>query len=316
MDYKEPALIGFVQAAIDYLNYSKGNGERADLGNLTSADLDFLKNNLGLNFDNDAAAILRGHQAFRDIIYKRQHDRDEFDKTDYSNYKKEKEHEEENSPYNLFKEENEYRENQASSKESAEAIDNLFNQIESNSKKDKEVEAKVEVASNNETISITKDSNNINVIKDTINRIKNTAGKELRISNIEEDDPVFEYVEKENDYYKLLRNISKTYTNLSMDFIKDALSYKDEIDKTYPVNIPLIVLHRVSFKDVDNLRRFVEIMIGHQYYINVDEEKGIVDVFKQVVNTSGKIITVICDVANQGIHVGGNYEGYRVLKAE
>lgn len=312
MDYKEPALVGFVQAAIDYLNYSKGNGERADLGNLTSADLNFLKENLGLNFENDAAAILRGHQAFRDIIYKRQRDREEFDKTDYSNYKEHKEYEEENSPYNLFKEENEVRENQASSKESAEAIDNLFNQIESNAKQEKEVK----VESTNETINITKDSNNINAIKDTINRIKNTAGKELRISNIEEDDPVFEYVEKENDYYKLLRNISKTYNNLSMDFIKDALSYKDEIDKTYPVNIPLIVLHRVSFKDVDNLRKFAEIMIGHQYYINVDEEKGIVDVFKQVVNTSGKIITVICDVANQGMHVGGNYEGYRVLKAE
>ena len=312
MDYKEPALVGFVQAAIDYLNYSKGNGEKVDLGSLTSADINYLKDNLGLNFNDDAAAILRGQQAFRDIIYKRQHERELYNKTDYSN---DKVNEVPESPYNLFRENEEnnyYNENQASSKDSSEAIDNLFSQIESNAnyKKANKIEG------HNDTICIARDSNNVNAIKDAITRIKNTAGKDLRISNAEEDDPVFEYVEKESNYYKLLRNISKIYSNLSLDFIKDVLSNKDEIDKEYPVNIPIIILHRISFKDVEDLRRFAEIMISHKFFANVDEEKGIIDVFKQVINTSGKIITVICDVANQATYVNGNYEGYKVLKAE
>ena len=83
MDYREPALIGFVQAALDYLNYSKGNGEKVDLGTLSSSDINFLRDNLGLNFESDAAAILRGHQAFRDIIYTRQNERDAFSRGDY-----------------------------------------------------------------------------------------------------------------------------------------------------------------------------------------------------------------------------------------
>ena len=312
MDYKEPALIGFVQAAIDYLNYSKGNGEKVDLGSLTNADINFLKDNLGLNFDNDAAAILRGHQAFRDIIYKRQRDRDSFNKSDYSNYRP---NEPQDNPYNLFKENTEnnyYGENQASSKESSEAIDNLFDQIESNNKQEKEIIVK----EHDEPKKIDKDSNNNHVIKDAIIRIKNTAGKDLRVSNIEEDDPIFEYVDKENDYYRLIRNISKTYTNLSMDFIKDVLSNKEEIDRDYPINSPIILLHRISFAEVEDLRRFAEIMINNKFYINADETKGIIDIFMQVINTNGKIITVICDVANQAARVNGIYEGYKVIRAE
>ena len=312
MDYKEPALIGFVQAAIDYLNYSKGNGEKVDLGSLTNADINFLKDSLGLNFDNDAAAILRGHQAFRDIIYKRQHDRDSFNRSDYNNYKP---NEPQDNPYNLFRENQEnnfYGENQASSKESSEAIDKLFNQIESNTKQENRIEKEVKP----EPKKVIRDSNNNIVIKEAITRIKNTAGKDLRMSSNEEDDPVFEYVDKESDYYKLIRTISKTYTNLSMDFIKDVLSYKEEIDRDYPVNFPIVLLHRISFEDVEDLRRFAEIMINNKFYINADESKGIIDIFMQVINTNGKIITVICDVANQAARVNGNYEGYKVIRAE
>ena len=313
MDYKEPALIGFVQAAIDYLNYSKGNGEKVDLGSLTNADINFLKDSLGLNFDNDAAAILRGHQAFRDIIYKRQRDRDSFNRPDYNNYRP---NDIQDNPYNLFRENsdnNYYGENQASSKESSEAIDNLFNQIESNNKHENKINI---VKEPKETKKIERDSSNNHVIKDAITRIRNIAGKDLRISNSEDDDPIFDYVDKESDYYKLVRNISKTFTNLSMDFIKDVLSYKEEIDREYPVNLPIILLHRISFDDVENLRRFAEIMINNKFYINADETKGIIDIFMQVINTNGKIITVICDVANQAAQVNGVYEGYKVIKAE
>lgn len=316
MEYKEPALIGFIQAAIDYLNYSKANGRKVDFGTLTSEDIDFLKDNLNLNFENDAAAILRGQQAFKEIIYKRQQERDNFGKTNNESYFNSKIQE---TPYQLFENhiKDDFQEiNKASSKESAEAIDKLFSQIESNVQESAEEKIEPVINKTVQTSQIHIDSNNVNTIKESIKRIKNTAGKELRIANNEEEDPVFEYVEKESDYYKLLRDISKTYTYLSIDFIRDALSYRAEIEREYPTNVPLVVLHRVSFKDVEELRRFAEIMIGHEFFANVDEEKGIVDVFKQVVNTSGKIITAICDVANQASHVHGIYEGYKVIQAE
>ena len=47
--------------------------------------------------------------------------------------------------------------------------------------------------------------------------------------------------------------------------------------------------------------------------VNADEDKMIVDVFKEYINTDGKIITSIFDVSNQAALLGGEYDGYRVL---
>ena len=47
--------------------------------------------------------------------------------------------------------------------------------------------------------------------------------------------------------------------------------------------------------------------------INADEKKMIVDAFRQHINTDGKIITSIFEVANQSALLSGEYEGYRVL---
>ena len=44
-----------------------------------------------------------------------------------------------------------------------------------------------------------------------------------------------------------------------------------------------------------------------------DEKQMIVDAFKQYINTDGKIITSIFEVANQSALLEGEYEGYRVL---
>ena len=315
MDYREPALIGFVQAALDYLNYSKGNGEKVDLGTLSSSDINFLKDNLGLDFESDAAAILRGHQAFRDIIYTRQNERDAFSRGEY--FKAQAPREERNVfSHEFMPKENEYypSENKTSSEENAKEIDKLFSQIVSGSEETQKPE--VAIKEENKQVNLAANPNNVNAIKDTITRINNIAGKDARLANNEDTDPVFDYVEKENDYYRLIKTISKTYKELPMDFIKEVLTYKDEIDKEYAINVPVVLLHRISFKDVENLRRFTEIMIGHKFFVNVDESKRIVDVFKQIVNTSGKIITLICEVANQAKFVGGNYEGYRVIKTE
>lgn len=318
MDYREPALIGFVQAALDYLNYSKGNGERADLGTLTSSDINFLRDNLGLDFESDAAAILKGHQAFRDIIYTRQNERDAFSRGSYfkdNHHNEEKYNYTPRETYVQHEPENYQNITKTSSEENAKEIDKLFSQIVSGTEETKKEEPIIKEDAG-KTITLTSNPDRVNTIKDTITRINNIASKDARLANSEDTDPIFDYVEKENDYYRLIKNISKTYKELPMDFIKEVLTYKEEIDKEYAINIPIVLLHRISFKDVENLRRFTEIMIGHKFFVNVDEEKRIVDVFKQVVNTSGKIITLICEVANQAKFVGGNYEGYRVIKTE
>ena len=76
------------------------------------------------------------------------------------------------------------------------------------------------------------------------------------------------------------------------------------------------MLHRVAFKDVENLRQFVEIALSHNFSINADEEKLIVDVMKEYLNTSGKIATSIYEVANQSALLNGSYEGYNVMLSE
>ena len=71
-----------------------------------------------------------------------------------------------------------------------------------------------------------------------------------------------------------------------------------------------------AFKEIENLRQYVEIALKHDYMINADEKQMIVDVLKQYVNTDGKIITSIFEVANQSALLDGEYEGYRVLFEE
>ena len=41
-----------------------------------------------------------------------------------------------------------------------------------------------------------------------------------------------------------------------------------------------------------------------------------VDVIKEYMNTDGKIITSIFEVANQSALLGGEYDGYRVMLEE
>ena len=52
--------------------------------------------------------------------------------------------------------------------------------------------------------------------------------------------------------------------------------------------------------------------MNHDYRVNVDENKMIVDIFKDMINTDGKILTNIFEIANQARVLDGNYEGYRV----
>ncbi|MEE3409373.1 MAG: hypothetical protein VZQ95_08280, partial [Erysipelotrichaceae bacterium] len=96
-------------------------------------------------------------------------------------------------------------------------------------------------------------------------------------------------------------------------FIRSVYDLKETIAREYPLNEKIIILHRTSFNNVENLRQYVEITLKHGYMINADEKKMIVDAFRQHINTDGKIITSIFEVANQSALLSGEYEGYRVL---
>ena len=120
----------------------------------------------------------------------------------------------------------------------------------------------------------------------------------------------------EDEFNQVYDKIHSTYPYLSSDFIKIVYDLKDSIADEYPLGISIIVLHRIVFKDLDNLRQFVEIALNHDYSINADENKMIVDIFKEYVNTDGKIITSIFEVANQSALLNGEYDGYRVLYAK
>ena len=131
-----------------------------------------------------------------------------------------------------------------------------------------------------------------------------------------------EELEKEINKRKVARHddiyhaIAELYPFLSTAFIKSAYNLKEEIANLYPDGLKLILLHRVNFREVEYLRKFCEIMLSHDYQINADEKKMIVDTFKMHTNEDGLILNDIFSVANQARLLCGDYEGYRVLTKE
>ena len=138
----------------------------------------------------------------------------------------------------------------------------------------------------------------------------NTLIDDLKKKMYEEDERQRKY---NADFAKVYNRVHSVYTHLSEDFIRNIYANKDAINKEFPFGISIIILHRVHFKEIENLRQFVEITLDHDYSINADENKMIVDVFKEYVNTDGKILSSILTIANQSSLLEGEYEGYRVL---
>lgn len=114
----------------------------------------------------------------------------------------------------------------------------------------------------------------------------------------------------------IYQSISELYPHLSRSFIRSVYDLKEPIASTYPLNRRVIVLHRLVFTNVDNLRAFVESVLDNNYTVNVDERKMLVDTFKEHNNTDGKILTNIFEISNLAKGLGGDYEGYRVIVKE
>lgn len=106
--------------------------------------------------------------------------------------------------------------------------------------------------------------------------------------------------------------IQELYPGLNASFIRSVYNLKETIAEEYPLDKMVIILHRLSFKDLSNLQLFTDIVINHDYRVNVDENKMIVDILKEFRNTDGKILTNIFEVANQAKVLDGEYEGYHI----
>ncbi len=116
-------------------------------------------------------------------------------------------------------------------------------------------------------------------------------------------------VEEDKDIYS---KISELYPYLSLNFIRAVYDLKESLANEYPYDRYVLLLHRISFVTIDELRQFTEIVLDHDYQINVDEGKMIVDVIKEFINEDGKILANIFEIANQARLLNGEYEGYRV----
>ncbi|MBO4919043.1 MAG: hypothetical protein J5365_02695, partial [Erysipelotrichaceae bacterium] len=136
---------------------------------------------------------------------------------------------------------------------------------------------------------------------------------ELRMKMMREDQ---ERETLEQELKETSVHIREIYPYLSDSFIMGVCSMKDAIAGEYLTVKKVIILHRLSFVEVENLRQFIEIALKHNYQINADEKKMIVDAIKECENTEEKIISSIFDIANQAAVLKGEYEGYRIMSEE
>lgn len=134
--------------------------------------------------------------------------------------------------------------------------------------------------------------------------------EDLRKQMLEDENKKKQIKEEMSAIYKRIHDI---FPYLPESFVIAAYDMKDYLASKYPLGIQIIVLHRLSFKSIENLRQFVEICLNHDYQINADESQLIVDVFRQQENTQGRILNEIFEIANQAYLLDGVYEGYRII---
>jgi len=115
---------------------------------------------------------------------------------------------------------------------------------------------------------------------------------------------------------KIYKEISEVYEHIPRKFIHVVYDARQSIVEGLIPDQRVILLHRVRFDNIDNLRQFAEILLSHEFNVNVDEDQKIVDGIELINNTDGKIIASIFEVANQAYSLEGVYDGYRVIKED
>lgn len=153
----------------------------------------------------------------------------------------------------------------------------------------------------------------LEVFDDKINDIL-----DLDLSNfeLEINDLIESEIENENPDSEveigIIDDIKRVFPNLSENFIKEYYALKDGIASEYESGREVVILHRISFKDIEILREFVETVARVNYHFNVDEEKLIVDIFRSIVVSDGKILNEIFTIADYSSSLEARYEGYLV----
>jgi len=283
MDSKDVFLLGFLSNATSYLK-NETNSKEKELEILNKINIDELKNRLSsLGNTTDENAILEaGKKAFEEMVGKKSNIISEFEDI-FSNVKEEVK--DIPSLSYFFNPMNELKENKpAIKKVDTEELDSILNEI-NKEEKPKEEEVKLP----NE--------------KTYVDGLIKTLNEAEKIEN-----------ERIKNKISIFEKISRQYPYLSGGFIRAVFSLKETIANDNPYNEDIILLHRVYFRELDSLRHFVEIACNHNYTVNVDEDKMLVDVFKEFVNADGRIITNIFEIANQVKALDGEYDGYRVIE--
>ncbi len=139
---------------------------------------------------------------------------------------------------------------------------------------------------------------------------------EFTNNDFEVDDISDKQKQEEATKKEIFDSIVTLYPYLSNGFIKGVYDLKQSFVNDYKDGEKIIILHRLHFEDINGLRQFVDVMIEHGYLVNVDEKQMIVDTFKEHINSDGKILTDIFEIANQGKLLTGDYEGYRIIEDE
>lgn len=156
---------------------------------------------------------------------------------------------------------------------------------------------------------VLEEQENVEETKDEIDELLDDVDDDLASKLIKER----EAEEAKNEVYESIKTL---YPYLTNGFIKGVYELKESLARDYKDEEEIIILHRLVFRNVDGLRRFAEIMMSHDYMVNVDEKQMIVDAFKEHINCDGKILTDIFEVANQARLLTGEYEGYRIIEKD
>lgn len=336
MNIRSIVLLGFIKKASQYLqNDFEGNNQVEDLEKLKNLKLELLEQELVANAEmafSDAEIsvdelLKTGGDAFDDFI-KNKNDstevigelKDIFDESEapkeknkikddlnellsfYEPIPTEKFVDDDDEYLKLISEAAGNVQTEAPVKEEVEEeppkdedLDDIFSEILGNEKTEEESKEKT-----------TEDKipGNDEYLQNLVNELRNQLEEEKNKQN------------RSAERLSVFEKISNMYPYLTGGFIRAVYSLKEGIAKENPLGKRIVILHRVYFKDVESLRQFVEIVSNHDYTVNVDESKLVVDVFKEHINADGKILTNIFEIANQARVLDGDYDGYRIVKRD
>ena len=176
-----------------------------------------------------------------------------------------------------------------------------------------------------EDSSTIEEESNLEDTEETREEVEDNSNEDAYLNDLFADFTNNDYeVDEVNDKQKqeeakrkeIYDSIVALYPYLSNGFIKGVYDLKQSFANDYKDGEKMVILHRLRFENINGLRQFVDVMINHGYLVNVDEKQMIVDTFKEHVNSDGKILTDIFEIANQAKLLTGDYEGYRIIEDE